>query len=40
LAVALDVPVAALQVPLGVGGPLFLAVALRVMPRQAIRYLR
>lgn len=40
LAVALDVPVAALQVPFAVGGPLFLAAALRVSPRQALRYLR
>lgn len=40
LAVALDVPVAALAVPLGIGGPLFLAAALRVSPRQALRYLR
>jgi hypothetical protein len=40
LAVALDVPAAALSVPLGVGGPLFLAAALRVSPRQALRYLQ
>jgi hypothetical protein len=40
LAVALDVPVAQTQVPLAVGGPLFLAAALRVSPRQAVRYLR
>jgi hypothetical protein len=40
LAVALDVPVARLGVPLGVGGPLFTAAALRVTPRQALRYLR
>ena len=40
LAVALDVPVAWLKVPLGVGGPLFLAAALRLTPRQALRYLR
>jgi hypothetical protein len=40
LAVALDVPLAALEVPLGVGGPLFLAAAMRLTPRQAIRYLR
>ena len=37
LAVALDVPVAGLDVPLGVGGPLFLAAALRVTPAQAVR---
>ncbi|HWG43860.1 MAG TPA: hypothetical protein VN688_13870 [Gemmataceae bacterium] len=40
LAVALDVSVASLEVPLGVGGPLFLAAAMRVTPRQALRYLR
>jgi hypothetical protein len=40
LAVALDVPVARLQVPLAVGGPLFLAAAMRVTPQQALRYLR
>ncbi len=40
LAVALDVPASALEVPVGVGGPLFLAAALRVTPRQALRYLK
>ncbi len=40
LAVALDVPVAGLHDRLGVGGPLFMAAAMRVTPRQAIRYLR
>jgi hypothetical protein len=40
LAVALDVPRASLEVPLGVGGPLFLAAALRLTPRQALRYLK
>ncbi len=40
LAVALDVSVKNLDVPLGVGGPLFLAAALRVTPRQALRHLR
>jgi hypothetical protein len=40
LAVALDVPVAGLHVPLAVGGPLFLAAAMRVTPREALRYLR
>jgi hypothetical protein len=40
LAVALDVPLASLQVPLGVGGPLFTAAAMRVTPQQALRYLR
>ena len=39
LAVALDVPVAGLHVPLGVGGPLFTAAAMRVTPQQALRYL-
>jgi hypothetical protein len=39
LAVALDVPLAALDVPMGVGGPLFLAAALRVTPQEALRYL-
>ena len=40
LAVALDVPTASLHVPLAIGGPLFLAAALRVTPREALRYLR
>jgi hypothetical protein len=40
LAVALDVPVIKLGVPLAVGGPLFLAAAMRVTPREALRYLR
>lgn len=40
LAVLLDVPLAQLNVPLGVGGPLFMAAAMRVTPTQAIRYLR
>ncbi len=40
LAVALDVPVAALDVPFDVGGPLLLAAALRVSPALAVRYLR
>ena len=40
LAVALDVPLAFLRVPFHVGGPLFTAAALRVSPRQALRYLR
>jgi hypothetical protein len=40
LAVALDVARTCLEVPLGVGGPLFLAAALRVTPREAVRYLR
>jgi len=40
LAVALDVPVAGLEVPFSVGGPLFLAAARPVTPRQALRFLR
>jgi hypothetical protein len=40
LAVALDVPVAALHVPLGVGGPLMLAAAMRVTLRRVLRHLR
>ena len=37
LAVALDVPMASLSVPLGIGGPLLLAAAHGVSPRQATR---
>ena len=40
LAVALDVPRADLDVPLGIGGPLLMAAALRVGPTQAVRFLR
>jgi hypothetical protein len=40
LAVALDVPLRDLAVPLGVGGPLLVAAARRVRPEQALRYLR
>ena len=40
LAVALDVPKTFLDVPLGIGGPLLMAAALRVPPKQAMRYLR
>lgn len=40
LAVALDVPRAHLGVPLGIGGPLMMAAALRLPPKKAIRYLR
>jgi hypothetical protein len=40
LAVATDVPLSSLRLPLRVGGPLFLAAALRVTPQQALRYLR
>ena len=40
LAVAADVPLARLRVPIRVGGPLLLAAALKVSPTQALRYLR
>ncbi len=40
LAIALDVPKAQLDVPLGIGGPLLMAAAMRVPPREAARYLR
>jgi hypothetical protein len=40
LAVALDVPKAFLDVPLGIGGPLMMAAAMRVPPREAVRYLQ
>jgi hypothetical protein len=40
LAVALDVPRSYLDVPLGIGGPLLMAAALRLPPRQAARYLK
>ncbi len=39
LAVALDVPRQALNVPLGIGGPLLTAAAMRVTPKQALKYL-
>src|SRR5207248_2946794 len=39
LAVALDVPLSGLSVPVGVGGPLLIAAALRLTPGQALRYL-
>ena len=39
LAVALDVPVSNLRVPVGIGGPLLIAAALRLTPVQALRYL-
>ena len=39
LAVALDVPRHALNVPLGIGGPLLTAAAMRVTPKQALKYL-
>lgn len=40
LAVAADVPLAGLQVPVRIGGPLLLAAALRVTPDEALRYLK
>ncbi len=40
LAVALDVPVAHLSVPLAVGGPLLLAAAMHLSLSRAVRYLR
>ena len=39
LAVALDVPRHTLNVPLGIGGPLLTAAAMRVTPKQALKYL-
>ena len=40
LAVALDVTRRDLEVPLGIGGPLLLAAAMRLSPRQAVKYLK
>ena len=40
LAVALDVPRAELEVPLGIGGPLLMAAALHLPPAKTLRYLR
>ena len=40
LAVALDVPRSMLDVPLGIGGPLLTAAAMRVTPKQALKYLQ
>ncbi len=40
LAVALDVPRQELHVPMGIGGPLLMAAALKLSPKQALRYLR
>jgi hypothetical protein len=40
LAVALDVPVVALHVPLGIGGPLLVAAARDAEPHQVVRHLR
>ena len=39
LAVALDVARSQLDVPLGIGGPLLMAAAMRVSPRKALKYL-
>ena len=39
LAVALDVPRQRLNVPLGIGGPLLTAAAMRLTPKQALKYL-
>ena len=39
LAVAMDVPAASIPVPLTIGGPLFVAAARRLSPRQALHYL-
>ncbi|MBM3997182.1 MAG: hypothetical protein FJ303_23980 [Planctomycetes bacterium] len=40
LAIALDVPRSALDVPFGIGGPLLVAAALRVSPAVATRFLK
>jgi hypothetical protein len=40
LAVALDVTRKQLNVPLGIGGPLLMAAAMSVTPKQALRYLK
>jgi len=40
MAVALDVPRSFLDVPMGIGGPLMTAAAMRVSPGQALRYLK
>lgn len=40
LAVVMDVPRNQLHIPVGVGGPLFLAAALKITPKEAVRYLR
>ena len=39
LAVVLDVPVASLEIPVDIGGPLYLAAAQGVSPRQTLRQL-
>jgi hypothetical protein len=40
LAIAADVPLRSLEVPVRIGGPLLLAAALRVTPDEALRYLK
>ena len=40
LAIAVDVPLRKLEVPVRIGGPLLLAAALRVTPDEALRYLK
>lgn len=40
MAVALDVPRKKLEVPLGIGGPLLMAAAMSVTPKQALRFLK
>jgi hypothetical protein len=40
LAVALDVTRHHLEVPLGIGGPLLMAAAMKLSPKQTLRYLR
>jgi hypothetical protein len=40
LAVVLDTPIAQLNVPLGIGGPLLMAAALRTSPRKALKFLK
>ncbi|HZP01458.1 MAG TPA: hypothetical protein VFD30_14300 [Terriglobia bacterium] len=40
LAVVLDTPVAQLHVPMGIGGPLLVAAAMRLTPTEAVRYLK
>jgi hypothetical protein len=39
LAVALDVTLKQLEVPLGIGGPLLMAAAMKLSPKQTLRYL-
>jgi len=40
MAIALDVPRDMLDVPFGIGGPLLIAAALRISPKNAVRYLQ